>query len=106
MKLILAYPGTEKSISYGTPSVKVKGKILSRLRSEAEGALAIFCDFIDREILLQADPEVFFITDHYKNYPMILLRLDKIRVDALPELVERAWRMRAPKKLVDEFDGK
>jgi len=104
LRIAMQLPGTEESISYGTPSVKVKGKILSRLRTEAEGALALHCDFIDREILLQADPDVFFITDHYKNYPMILIRLDKIRADALPELVERAWRMRAPKKLVDNFD--
>jgi len=104
LRIALKLPGTEASTSYGTPSVKVKGKILSRLRTEAEGALAIYCDFLDREMLLQADPEVFFLTDHYRNYPMILIRLDKIRADALPDLVERAWRMRAPKKLVNEFD--
>jgi hypothetical protein len=102
LKIALALPGTEASTSYGTPSVKVKSKILSRLRTEAEGALAIHCDFIDREMLLQADPQVFFITDHYRNYPMILIRLDKIRRDALEEITKRAWRMRAPKKLVEK----
>jgi hypothetical protein len=106
LNIALKFPGTEVSISYGTPSVKVGGKVLSRLRTDAEGALAIRCDFIDREMLLQADPDVFFITDHYRDYPMILVRLDKIRADALPDLVERAWRLQAPKKLVDEFEGK
>jgi len=106
LNVALKLPGTEVSVSYGTPSVKVGGKVLSRLRTDAEGALAIRCDFIDREMLLQAEPEVFFITDHYRNYPMILVRLDKIRADALPDLVERAWRLQAPKKLVAEFDGK
>ena len=57
-------------------------------------------------MLLQADPDVFFLTDHYKNYPMILVRLEKISGKALPDLVERAWRLRAPKKLVDKYDGK
>lgn len=103
LRIALKLPSTEESISYGTPSVKVAGKILSRLRTEAEGALAIHCDFLDREMLLQADPDVFFLTDHYKNYPMILVRLEKISAKALPDLVERAWRMRAPKKLVDKF---
>jgi hypothetical protein len=79
---------------------------MSRLRTEAEGALALVCDFIDRELLLQADPAVFFLTDHYLNYPMILIRLDKIRVKALPDLVERAWRMRAPAKLIKELDAR
>jgi hypothetical protein len=106
LRIALKLPGTEVSVSYGTPSVKVAGKVLSRLRSEAEGALALRCDFIDREMLLQADPEAFFITDHYRDYPMILVRLDKVRADALPDLVERAWRLQAPKKLVDEFDHK
>jgi hypothetical protein len=106
LQVALKLPGTEVSVSYGTPSVKVAGKVLSRLRTDAEGALALRCDFIDREMLLQADPDAFFITDHYRDYPMILVRLEKIRADALPDLVERAWRLQAPKKLIDEFDGK
>jgi hypothetical protein len=104
LKVVGHFPGVEQSTSYGTPSIKVKGKILSRLRTEAEGALALMCDFVDREILLQAAPDVFFLTDHYRNYPMVLIRLDKIRADALPDLVERAWRMRAPPKLIAQFD--
>lgn len=106
VKLALTFPGVEESTSYGTPGLKVKGKLLSRLRTEAEGALALRCDFIDREILLQADPEAFFLTDHYLNYPMILVRLDKVRADALPDLFERAWRMQAPPKLIAEYDEK
>jgi hypothetical protein len=98
-------PGVEESTSYGTPSIKVKGKILSRLRTEAEGALALRCDFIDREILLQSDPSTFFLTDHYLNYPIILVRLDKVRADALPDLIDRAWRLVAPAKLVASYDA-
>jgi hypothetical protein len=103
--IALKLPGVEESTSYGTPSLKVKGKIMSRLRTEAEGALAVRCDFLDRQILLQADPEAFFLTDHYLNYPMILVRLDKVRRSALPDLIERAWRMVAPPRLVTEHDA-
>jgi hypothetical protein len=99
-------PGVEESASYGTPALKVKGRFMCRLRTEAEGALAIRCDFLDRQILLQADPRVFFVTDHYLDYPMVLVRLDKIRLSALPDLVERAWRMVAPAKLVAEYDAR
>jgi hypothetical protein len=98
------FPGVEESTAYGTPALKVKGKILSRWRTEAEGALALCCDFIDREMLLQAAPEVFFLTDHYRHYPMVLVRLDKVRSAALPDLIERAWRMRASKTLLQRFD--
>ena len=105
LRVVKKLPGVEESTSYGTPSVKVKGKVLSRLRTEAEGALALMCDFVDRELLLQAAPDTFFITDHYRNYPMILVRLECLRPDALEDLVERAWRLRAPPKLTARFDG-
>ncbi len=104
--IALALPGVEESTSYGTPSLKVKGKIMSRLRTEAEGALALRCDFLDRQILLQADPRAFFLTDHYLNYPMILVRLHRVRRSALPDLIERAWRLVAPLKLVAEYDAR
>jgi hypothetical protein len=103
--IALKLPGVEASTSYGTPSLKVKGKILSRLRTEAEGALALRCDFLDRQILLQADPDAFFLTDHYLNYPMILVRLNKVRRSSLPDLIERAWRTVAPPKLVAAYDA-
>jgi hypothetical protein len=98
-------PGVEESTSYGTPALKVKGRFMSRLRTEAEGALALRCDFLDRQMLLQADPNVFFVTDHYLNYPMILVRLDKIRRSALPDLILRAWRLAAPPRLVAEYEA-
>lgn len=97
-------PGTEESRSYGTPSLKVKGKVLARLRSEAEGGLAIRCDVVDRHMLLQADPEVFYVTDHYQDYPMVLIDLTRVRWDAMEQIVEQGWRLVAPPKLVAELD--
>jgi hypothetical protein len=99
LEIALQLPGAEESTSYGTPAVKVAGKLLSRWRSEAEGALALRCGFLDRQILLQADPEVFFLTDHYRDYPMVLVRLDRIGPRALADAVERGWRLVAPKRL-------
>jgi hypothetical protein len=105
LAIALALPGVEESTSYGTPSLKVKGKIMSRLRTEAEGALALRCDFVDRQILLQAAPRTFFVTDHYRNYPMVLVRLNKVRLRELPDLLARAWRKVAPAKLIAEYDA-
>jgi len=99
-------PGTEASRSYGTPSLKVEGRILARLRTEAEGGLAMRCDFIDRQMLMQADPEVFYVTDHYRDHPMVLIDLTRVRWDAMPHLIEQAWRMVAPPKLVAAYDPK
>jgi hypothetical protein len=104
VKLAQRFPGVEVETSYGTPALKVKGKFMARLRTEAEGWLAIRCDFIEREILLQAAPHVFHLTDHYRNYPMILVDLAAIDKDGLFDVIERAWRMVAPKKLLREWE--
>jgi hypothetical protein len=104
LRIALAMPATETSTSYGTPAVKVRGKLMSRWRTEAEGALAIRCDFLDRQILLLAQPEIFFLTDHYRDYPVILMRLEKASRTTMAEAVERAWRLVAPTKLVRERD--
>ena len=100
------YPGIEVSTSYRTPAIKVKGKFLARLRSEAEGWLAIKCDFADREILLQVAPHVFHLTPHYENYPMILVDLAAIDEAGLVDVIERAWRMTAPDKVVRDWDAR
>jgi hypothetical protein len=103
-KLARRFPGVEVASWRGCPSLTVKGKFMARLRTEAEGWLAIRCEFVDREILLQAAPHVFHLTDHYVNYPAILVDLAAIDADALADVVERAWRKVAPKKLVREWD--
>jgi hypothetical protein len=100
------FEGIEVSTSYGTPAIKVKGKFMARLRTEAEGWLAIKCDFVDREILLQAAPHVFHLTPHYENYPMVLVDLAVIDKGALLEVIERAWRMTASPKAVRDWDAK
>jgi len=110
LKIALALPGTAAFGSpcdrvFDTPSVKVRGKLLSRWRTEAEGALAIRCDFLDRQILLVSQPEVFFVTDHYLNYPMVLVRLDKVSAEVLRDVTERGWRFVAPRKLVKEREA-
>jgi hypothetical protein len=99
-----SFPGIEVETSYGTPALKVYGKFLARLRTEAEGWLAIRCDFVDREVLLQAAPHVFHLTPHYENYPMILVDLAAIDDEALLEVLERGWRRVAPKRAIRAFD--
>ncbi|MGA2776711.1 MAG: MmcQ/YjbR family DNA-binding protein [Steroidobacteraceae bacterium] len=96
-------PGIEDSTSYGTPALKVRGKLLARLHQSGE-CFVLRADLLDREILMQADPKVFFITDHYRDYPWILVRFSAVDAGTLPELLERAWRLVAPKSLVQKYD--
>jgi hypothetical protein len=58
----------------------------------------------DREMRMAADPRAFFITDHYLNYPYMLIRFSAVRKPDLRDLLEDSWRLAAPQSLVDLFD--
>ena len=94
----------ERSTSYGTPALKVKGKLFARLKEDAE-RIAVFVDFLEREALTQENPDAYIVTDHYRNHPMMLVDLEAIPRDELREVVIESWRRRAPKRLVAELDG-
>lgn len=99
-----ALPGVEDGTSYGTAALKVGGKLIARLHQSMD-CLVLRSALLDREILMQSAPDVFFITDHYQNYPWILVRLAALDKRTLPELIARAWRLVAPKALVKKYDS-
>lgn len=99
----LAFAGVEESTSYGTPALKVRGKLLARLHQSGK-CLVLRSHLIDRKILMQSDPRVFFITDHYRDYSWVLVRLSAVDPVALPDLIERAWLLVAPKSLVVKYE--
>src|SRR5262245_23332760 len=101
--LALAFPGVELGTAYGTPALRVKGKFLCRLKEDGE-TLAIRCDIEERGARIAAEPQSYFITDHYRDYPAVLVRLARISAPAMRELIEQEWRRAAPKKLVAEHD--
>ncbi len=96
-------PEVEVSTSYGTPALKVSRKLFARLREDSEH-LVLFVDFMEREALVQSSPEVFSVTPHYVDWPMVLIRLDRVEPDELAELVIESWRRRAPKRLLAAYD--
>jgi len=102
-RLALALPGVEEGSSYGTPGFRVRGKFLARLWEDGE-TLVVKCGDLERDFRMQADPETFFITDHYRGYPTVLVRLTRVALGDLREVLEQAWRQNAPKRLVAEYD--
>lgn len=102
-KLALTLPGVEEGPCYGTPGFRVRGRLLARLRDDGE-TLAVKCGFDEREFRMQADPDTFFTTDHYRGYPTVLIRLPKVAMADLGAVLEEAWRLRAPKRLVAQYD--
>jgi hypothetical protein len=99
-----ALPGVVDGTSYGTPALKVGGKLIARLHQGMDCAV-LRSDLLDREILMQSAPDAFFITDHYRDYPWILVRLAAVEKSALPDLIERAWRLVASKTLVMKYEN-
>ena len=57
------------------------------------------------EALTQGEPETFYITDHYRDWPLVLIRLERVDPVELEELLIEAWRMKAPKRLRQTYDA-
>jgi hypothetical protein len=81
----------EEGTSYGTPALKLKKKFLLRLKEDGE-SIAIRIGFDEREILMQSDPDTFYITDHYRDYPAMLVHLSRIDRDRLRDILMMAIR--------------
>jgi hypothetical protein len=100
------FPGVEIGTSFGTPALRFKGKGgLCRLRTDPDALVLRVADMGEREALLQGQPEAFFSTPHYDRYPYVLVHLDAVDPGELAELLEEAWRIRAPKRLQATFDA-
>lgn len=99
----LGLPGVVEAPSYGTPGLKVKGKFLARLREP--DVLVVVCPLDEKEFLIEADPEIFFETEHYKGWPAVLVRLSRIERKSLALLIERAWRTQAPTRLLAAYQA-
>jgi len=97
--LLLALPGVTEAPCYGTPGFRVRGKLFARLWPDGE-TLVLKMDIERREMLLETQPDLFFLTDHYRGHPYILLRLGAIELERFDYWIRESWRMVAPKSLV------
>ena len=94
-KIGLALPGVEESTAYGSPALKVHGKLLACVpthRSAEPGSLAVRLGFDDRAELLAAAPDVYYVTDHYLDYSAVLVRLSRVTPDVLRDLLGMAHK--------------
>lgn len=91
----LTLPDVEEGTVYGTPALKVRGKMFACIpshRSAEPNSLAVRIDFGQRDELIAADPKTYYLKEHYVNYPVVLVRLTHVQHDALRDLLLMAWR--------------
>ena len=104
-QLALALPHVEETVAYGKPAFKAFGKFLTRVRQEDSSIVLVGVEFDEREMLMEAEPDVFHITPHYQNYPSVLARLATVDPGTVRSFLERRWRQCAPKKVLKQWDA-
>ena len=104
-KFALTWPEVEDGTSYGTSALKVRKKMLVRLKEDGDSLVMPGVPFDERDMLVESQPKVFYFTDHYRDYPIVLIRLSKAKRTTVEPFLRRRWRELASKKAVREFDG-
>jgi hypothetical protein len=100
-KMGLQLPDVEESTTFGTPSLKVHGQLLAcpAINKSAEpGSIMVRIAFEQRDELIAGDPDAYYLTDHYRPYPSVLVRLSRISQDALQDLLRMSWKFVTEKK--------
>ena len=104
-EIALSFPGCTEGMSYGRPSFLVNKKFFTRLRREDDSLVLLEVSFDEREMLIEAEPQTFHFTAHYKDYPAVLARLETLHPDALRGFVERRWRKISLKSVVKAWEA-
>jgi hypothetical protein len=103
-KFALLWDEVEDGTSYGTPALKVRKKLLTRLREDNDSLVMPGVPLDEREMLIESQPKVYYFTDHYRDYPMVLIRLSKAKRGIVEPLLRRHWRTLASKQAVRAFE--
>jgi len=113
-KVILSIPGTDERLWFNQPSVFLHDRFLAKTHHK-ENAVTLQVGSMEmRDMMLEAEPELFYITDHYRKFPFVLVRLSALTKTVLKEmLVGRAAQLAAmpvkkarAKKKVAQKSGK
>jgi hypothetical protein len=104
-RIALSWPEVEDATSYGTPALKVRKKMLVRLKEHGDSLVMPGVPQDEREMLVDRRPRLFYVTDHYRDYPIVLIRLSKARLADIEPFLRRQWRTLASKKAVTNYDA-
>lgn len=86
-KIALSFDGATEGPYFGKPAVFVAEKFLTRVHTKEEAMVLAIGSMEMRDVMLEAEPRIFYITDHYKSFPYLLARLSKLDKTTLKELL-------------------
>ena len=92
----LKLPGVEDSTMYGSPALKLSGRLIACLathKSAEPGTLVVRTDFDQRDTLIAEDPDTYYVKEHYQTFPVVLVRLSRVNLDAMRDLLNAAHRV-------------
>jgi hypothetical protein len=91
----LELPDVEEGTTHGFPALKIKGKLFAWMpvkKNVEPNTLAIRLDFDQRDALITEAPDIYYLTDHYLDYPSVLVRLGQLDTNSLQNLLRAGWR--------------
>jgi hypothetical protein len=99
-KIALSLPGASETLWFNKPAVFIHGQFLTKVHDKEEAMVLRVGSMEMRDMMLQAEPELFTITDHYRNFPFVLARLSALDKKSLKQMLEgRAAQLaQAPQK--------
>lgn len=102
--LELDLPGVTEALSWGQPCLKAHGKLWVWW-SPHEDAPVFKIAREERDVLIEAEPEIFFVTPHYQKHQLVLVRPEKLDEEWAKHNLQRTWRAQAPKRLLKAYDA-
>lgn len=103
-RMALALPGADQGAWFGLPTFTVRSKFFAGLGKDG-AARVLRCNVYERKCLMDSAPDVYFITDHDRDDPYVLVNLALVEADALRGRIQESWRMVAPKKRIAEREA-
>jgi len=97
----LSFPGVQEGTAYGSPALKLKGKLLACMashRSAEPGTLVVRVSFAERDALIAEAPEIYYVKEHYLNYESVLVRLSRVSPEVLRDLLGVAYKFLSRKE--------
>ncbi|MGH7009923.1 MAG: MmcQ/YjbR family DNA-binding protein [Caulobacteraceae bacterium] len=103
--ICLSFPGVVEGTSYRRPSFIVGKKFLTRIRAEDDSVVLLEVSFDEREMLMEAEPQTFHFTAHYKDYPSVLARIATLHPGSFRSFLERRWRKISTRSAVKAWEA-